>query len=139
MKDEIKEILELTIQFVEEELDKGTPKKDIIKLYSTQVGEAFNHIKNYITNLQEENKNLKDYLKIMEKGKDNNLNRFLDYKSRNEKAIKYIIDNCVLSDEWKDLDFCNFIPTGIIEYKKLSKTKIKYLLNILNGDDNGNI
>lgn len=70
----------------------------------------------------------------MEKGKDNNLNRFLDYKSRNEKAIEYIIDNCVLSDEWKDLGFCNFIPTGRIEYKQLSKTKVKYLLKILKGD-----
>lgn len=50
------------------------------------------------------------------------------------KTTEYIIDNCVLSDEWKDLGFCNFIPTGRIEYKQLSKTKVKYLLKILKGD-----
>jgi hypothetical protein len=68
---------------------------------------------NYITNLQEENKRLKDYLKIMEKGKDNNLHRFLDYKQRIDKAI----EKTILWGEILDKDFQ------------------KELLDILRGDE----
>lgn len=87
MNDEIKEILELTIQFVEEELDKGIPKKDIIKTYSTHVGEAFNHIKHYITNLQQAVKNTKETADDMlyELNEENE-----KLKSRIEKANEII-------------------------------------------------
>ena len=73
---------------------------------------------NMIKKLEGEIEELKDYLKIMEKGKDNNLNRFLDYKSRNEKAIEYIQKNY---------------------YEVVYKTKGTMendLLNILQGEDN---
>jgi hypothetical protein len=48
-----------------------------------------------------------------------------------DKAIEYIKNNCVLSDEWRDLGFCNFIPTGKITYKQLTPKKVKELLEIL--------
>lgn len=57
-----------------------------------------------------------------------------DYKSRIEKAVAYIKRNCITSDKWEDLGFCNFIPTGKITYKQLNKSKIIELLNILNGE-----
>ena len=81
MKDEIKEILDNIKKCCDITKDQSFTvyqRQDILKLLD------------YITNLQEENEELKDYLKIMEKGKDNNLNRFLDYKSRIDKAIEYI-------------------------------------------------
>lgn len=53
----------------------------------TELTDNYKDIQKELTYLQEENERLKDYLKIMEKGKDNNLNRFLDYKSRIDKAI----------------------------------------------------
>ena len=62
-------------------------------------------------------------------------NAIVDLKQRINKAIEYIEENCVLSDEWKELDFCNFIPTGKITYKSLSSKKIKDLLDILKGSD----
>lgn len=68
----------------------------------------------YINNLQEENKELKDYLKIMEKSKDDNLNRFLDYKQRNEKAIEYIEKTMRIDDEYP-----NYMEMEICEYEEL--------------------
>ena len=53
------------------------------------------------------------------------------------KAIDYINKNCILSDEWTDLDFCNFIPAGKITYKQLASKKIKKLLAILGDRENG--
>ena len=77
-------------------------------------------LKDYITNLQEENEKLKDYLKIMEKGKDNNLNRFLDYKTRCEKAIEKL----------------ESIRTfGLRSGKTLFSTLINESIDILNGGD----
>ena len=54
---------------------------------------------------------------------------------RIDKAIEYIENNCILSDEWTDLGFCNFVPTGNIKYKQLSPKKVKELLSILRGED----
>ena len=56
------------------------------------------------------------------------------YKERIDKATEYIENNCILSDEWTDLGFCNFVPTGRIKYKQLSSKKVKDLLDILRGD-----
>ena len=53
-----------------------------------------------------------------------------------DKAIEYIVKNCILSDEWKELDFCNFIPTGKITYKQLTPKKVKELLEILGDKEN---
>ena len=58
-----------------------------------------------------------------------------DCKQRIDKAIEYIKDNCILSDEWTDLGFCNFVPTGNIKYKQLSSKKVKDLLDILRGEE----
>lgn len=49
------------------------------------------------------------------------------------KAKDYIANNSISSDQWTDLGFCNFAPTGRIKYKQLSPTKVKELLNILKG------
>ncbi len=100
----------------------------------------------YITNLQEENKrleenplrgmfaNITDDELLIDMGYTNKENEEL--KQRINKAIEYIKDNCILSDEWTDLDFCNFVPTGNIKYKQLSSKKVKDLLSILRGEDN---
>ena len=76
----------------------------------------------YITNLQEENQKLKDYLKIMEKGKDNNLYRFLDYKQRIDKAIEY------LTDEKREFSEDCY-------YKICETLEARELLNVLRGDE----
>lgn len=57
-----------------------------------------------------------------------------ELEERINKAIEYIKINCITSDEWKDLGFCNFVATGKITYKQLSKNKINKLLIILRGD-----
>ncbi len=56
-------------------------------------------------------------------------------QERIEKAIEYINRNCISSDKWEDIGFCNFFPTGIKTYKQLSKTKVKELLDILKGEE----
>ncbi|MBR4178057.1 MAG: hypothetical protein IKR57_01755 [Bacilli bacterium] len=92
--------------------------------------------------LEEENKKInnliyKDYIvKDLE-----NKNKWLKndnevYKSRIDKALRFIQSECILSDKWEDLGFCNFVPTGRIKYKQLSKAKVEELLNILKGSDN---
>lgn len=91
--------------------------------------------------LEEENKKLnnliyKDYVvKDLE-----NKNKWLKndnrvYKSRIDKALRFIQSECILSDKWEDLGFCEFIPIGKITYKSLSKTKVKKLLDILRGNN----
>ena len=112
----------------------------------------------YITNLQQENEELKLELSGYREAilRDDKLlglqetidfqdkwveyykdfiseNNIKDYKSRCKKAVEYIKENCITSDSWKDLGFCNFVPTGEITYKQLCKNKIRELLNILNG------
>lgn len=58
----------------------------------------------------------------------------LEHKINN--AIEYISSNCILSDKWEDIGFCQFIPRGSISYKPLSKKKVEKLLDILKGDNN---
>lgn len=89
---EIKEILDF-----KENADYKRLSCDEIKVlrdYITNLQEELETRQYDINNLtyqlakeKEENAELKEYLKTMEKGKDNNLNRFLNYKSRIEKAI----------------------------------------------------
>ena len=55
------------------------------------------------------------------------------YAMRNNKAIEYIKDNCITSETWEDLGFCQFIPIGKIKYKALSSKKVQELLDILKG------
>lgn len=48
-----------------------------------------------------------------------------------KEVREYILYNCIRSDEWTELDFCEFIPTGNISYKQLSSKKVKEVLQIL--------
>lgn len=99
-------------------------------------------LQNNIEKLVEENKKLnniiyKDYVVKDLENKNywlKNDNRV--YKSRIDKALKFIQSECILSDKWEDLGFCNFVPTGRITYKSLSKTKVKKLFDLLKGDNN---
>lgn len=77
---------------------------------------------------------LLDYITNLEKLNEANYLSFIDVNARNIKAIEYIKENCITSDKWEDLGFCDFVPTGEINYKQLSKAKVKKLLNILRGD-----
>jgi len=76
---------------------------------------------------------LKDYITNLQESEAYYYGQYKDYKSRIEKAVKYIKQNCITSDKWEELGFCNFIPIGKITYKQLNKSKIIGLLNILNG------
>ena len=58
-----------------------------------------------------------------------------DLQERIDKAIEYIQENCIKSDEWYDRGFCDFIPTGKITYTPLSKTKVEKTLQILRGEN----
>lgn len=97
----------------------------------------------YIHQLETENKQLREVLKSTnEVAKEYvRIEKHCDeLGNRIDKAIEYINKNCVLSDEWTDLDFCNFIPTGKITYKQLTPKKVKNLLEILGGtNENNNI
>lgn len=88
---------------------------DCLKSHKINFDYCLNELLDYITNLQEENKRLKDYLKIMEKSKDNNLHRFLDYKQRIDKAVEYLEAHT------------------FNEYTHVSKTE--YAIKILRGDE----
>lgn len=83
---------------------------------------------------------IKEYLveenERLEKLNEANYLSFIDANARNKKAIEYIKQNCITSDKWEDLGFCDFVPIGEINYKQLSKAKVKELLNILRGKDN---
>ena len=46
-------------------------------------------------------------------------------------ARQYIQVNCILSDEWTEIGFCKFIPTGKITIRKLTPREVKELLEIL--------
>ena len=113
MKDEIKEILN-RLDFNEWEVD----------LYKVPItwSELYN-IRDYITNLEQEYEELIDYLNIMVRANNNNMNRFLDYKSRIDKAIDYITSE----------ESINTFTT--IESREQWLKVNKQILNILTGDD----
>lgn len=75
-------------------------------------------------NFKELNKRLDEREEEIEK-----LNNILN------EATYYIKQNCILSDMWVDLGFCDFAPTGKITYKSLSQKKVRKLLDILKGSD----
>ena len=89
---------------------------------------------NYITNLQKENQKLKediDAIKLFHfdlvNMHENLIEKYLDYKSRNEKAIEYIENN-------KDKEIATY--GGDYDYETcLFKEDIDDLLNILQGGD----
>ena len=98
--------------------------------------------------LQKENEELKHYI---EENNSVSLAKYNKLKNEKEqleltlsvikdnrliikKAIEYIKENCIKSDKWDDLGFCNFVPTGKISYISLSVKKVKELLNILKGE-----
>ena len=118
MNNEIKEILDF-----KENADYKKLSCDEIKV-----------LRDYITNLQQENEKwwaiIKDYeMDLHDLWFKNN-----ELEKRIEKAVEYISSNCILSREWKEVEFCKFLATETITYKALSRGKIKELLNILNGD-----
>ena len=87
-------------------------KKDIETL-KNNYNDLVKMSENKITNLDKENEDLKNYLKIMERARDTNINRFLDYKQRNEKAIDYIDSNDFIYDrQYKKKDKLENILTG---------------------------
>lgn len=77
---------------------------------------------NAITNLQEENEDLKDRLKVMEHFKNSLLEENKDYKSRCEKAIEYI-----KGFENKFKGYAVFLDKRFLDLEEL--------LSILNGGD----
>ena len=78
----------------------------------------------YITNLQEENKNL--HIQLEDKANEQIKTMYLEYKLRINKAIKYIENDMPYLEEPDD-DYEN--NHKMIEYDK------SYLLNILKGDE----
>ena len=137
MKDEIKETLNKFDKVLENyELDKKWGELSVDSICHLFPNELIT-IKDYITNLQEENERLKQGNELVTNKLIDVTNKMVDYKSRIDKAKEYLKENCILSDKWEDLEFCNFIPTGKITYKSLNKKKVEVLLNILQGKDKG--
>ena len=115
MKDEIKEILELL------NLNRVAISNGICRVKDFMSREQINKLLDYITNLQEENKTLKE-LNICV-GCNNNP----DYKSRNEKAIKYIRQHsCIVRTKDNDFELDLYLQGNNTEE----------LLNILEGENN---
>ena len=80
----------------------------------------------YITNLQEEIKTIKNCYMSLAKICEKRLERYLDYKSRNEKAIEYI----------KETDTFQIVHC-VDKFAEVLRNKTKEdLLNILTGGDN---
>lgn len=86
--------------------------------------------------LEQENKQLKEENERLKEWKEDLLNENIALENIRKEAIEYINNNCVLSDEWTDLGFCNFIPSGKITYKQLTPKKVKELLKILGDKEN---
>lgn len=66
------------------------------------------------------------------------LEKISSLKKENKQLIrtlndirKFMIDNCITSNEWTEVSPLNFIPTGKINCKTLSKNKVKELLKML--------
>ena len=86
--------------------------------------------------VEEENTTVLDLINELELEKRINqedLKLIHKLEERMGKAIEYIKMNCIKSDEWEDLGFCNFVPTGNIKYKPLSAKKVEHIINLLEG------
>lgn len=92
--------------------------------------------------LEEENEKLKmqnDILiskKLYERDKNAKkikikLEREKELKEKINKAVKYLISHCVISDEWIEVKPLDFVPTGHISYKPMGKKHVENVLNIL--------
>lgn len=123
MSDEIKEILDNLKNENNYQVDcnDGSAFKE---LFANEI----NLLLDYITNLQEENKELNDdniwwnnRFKAVER--DNR-----DYKSRNKKAIEYIENNTLYSEDYDYDDEDNLQFQGAYDYKATED-----LLEILKG------
>ena len=119
MQEEIKEILEFDFESQGERIEINEYERNILK--------------DYITNLQKENEKLKQIIKdntILVKDENGNYQECninpLDYKSRNEKAIKYIEQEAVFYDSYDGEDTM---------LEELCERYYKELLNILQGVD----
>lgn len=94
-------------------------KKINFRIVPCGYGKASKEVRDYITNLQQENERLKeDYNKAMDlvdKGVENSYKMLKDYKSRCEKAIEYIEDNTYYKSHkgYVDLnDLLNILQNG---------------------------
>lgn len=82
-------------------------------------------LKDYITNLQQENKELKDEIIRQSKAQvilDNENTELQDYKSRTEKAVEYIENHQLV-----------FELSSLVQIKEWFDMFYKDTLNILNG------
>lgn len=83
--------------------------------------------KRYLENQKYEKYDKEDLVdEIMELQQENQ-----QLKKQKDDVVEYIKSNCIVSDEWTELDFCNFVPTGKVNYKSLNKEKVKDLLRML--------
>lgn len=87
-----------------------------------------NSILDYIDELEEENKKLKE--SIVNLIKDDS-----DLQLRINKALRFIVKNAIASDKWEEIEPLEFKPTGEITYKSLSKNKVQELDKILRGEE----
>lgn len=126
MKDEIKEILNWLNQIIKENKESDVSLNGCVVPFETLY-----KLQDCITNLQQENEELKNEVKELERmcelyGKSIYNAELTDYKSRIDKAIKYIkshIQRHDIDGSIADLD----------EFDILASPKT--LLNILNGGD----
>ena len=108
----IKEILDILNFNKKYLLDKTCKIEDFISIRQIIT------LLDYITNLQEENKNL--HIQLEDKANEQIKTMYLEYKQRNEKAIQYI-------NAGKTFDF--------IDVGKVVNKIQNDLLNILQGED----
>lgn len=118
MNDEIREIEEWL-------RDISTPTGLSYSGDRTLSNSMVDKIVDYITNLQNENENMKEkaknYLDIYEE--------MFDYKSRVEKAVELIKTKGLKEEEWQN----NFCIKATVTY---TREEIFDLLNILQGENN---
>ena len=91
-----------------------------------------------INGVEEENTTVLDLINELEEEKrinEENLKVIHKLEERMGKTIEYIKMNCITSDTWEDLGFCNFVPIGNIKYKSLSTKKVKEIIDILEGKE----
>ena len=131
MNKEIKEILEQLK--IRNDLYNDRDENCIIPIeyYETHI------LLDYITNLEQEKQMLEKIIIKQDEEQRKLFNHIVkdDYKSRIDKAIKYLVSHCVISDEWTEVNPLEFVPTGHISYKSCGKKHTENLLNILTGGD----
>ena len=100
-----------------------------------ELGEHYKHlyseVKKQKDELEKENNELQKAYELIDKS-------MYELMKQKDDVVEYIKSNCIVSDEWTELDFCNFVPTGKVNYKALNKEKVKDLLRMLGEIDENN-